>query len=69
LLDILLNLRDKPSDTSIFYEYNIRDAIENKYLCDYQFIFPIFEQDVPSTGICELGAVRVVGIDLFEVTP
>jgi hypothetical protein len=30
---------------------------------------PIFEQDVPSTGICELEAFRVVGIDLFKVTP
>ena len=36
---------DKPKDDSIFYEYKVRQAIEDGYLCDYQFVFPIFEQE------------------------
>jgi superfamily II DNA or RNA helicase len=37
---------DKPEDddNSIFYEYKVRQAIEEGYLCDYQFVFPIFEE-------------------------
>lgn len=35
---------DPPEDMSLFYEYKVRRAIEEDYLCDYQFIFPIFEQ-------------------------
>jgi len=37
---------DEPNDDSLFYEYKIRQAIEERYLCDYQFIFPIFEQEL-----------------------
>jgi superfamily II DNA or RNA helicase len=36
---------DKPEDDSIFYEYSVRQAITEGYLTDYQFVFPIFEQD------------------------
>jgi superfamily II DNA or RNA helicase len=36
---------DKPDDTSLFYEYKVRQAIEEGYLCDYQFVFPIFEKE------------------------
>jgi superfamily II DNA/RNA helicase len=36
---------DPPDDDSLFYEYKVRRAIEEEYLCDYQFVFPIFEQD------------------------
>jgi superfamily II DNA or RNA helicase len=36
---------DKPTDDSLFYEYSIRKAINEGYLCDYQFIFPIFESE------------------------
>ena len=36
---------DRPEDNSLFYEYKIRQAIDDGYLCDYQFVFPIFEQD------------------------
>jgi len=35
---------DTPNDDSAFYEYTMRQAIVDGYLCDYQFIFPIFEQ-------------------------
>ena len=35
---------DKPEDDSLYYEYKVRQAISDGYLCDYQFIFPIFEQ-------------------------
>jgi hypothetical protein len=35
---------DKPEDGSLFYEYKVRQAIQDGYLCDYQFVFPIFEQ-------------------------
>jgi len=36
---------DRPNDNSLFYEYKIRQAISDGYLCDYQFVFPIFEQE------------------------
>jgi superfamily II DNA or RNA helicase len=36
---------DKPKDDSLFYEYKLRQAINEGYLCDYQFVFPIFEQE------------------------
>jgi superfamily II DNA or RNA helicase len=36
---------DRPEDDSLFYEYKIRKAIDDGYLCDYQFVFPIFEQE------------------------
>ena len=36
---------DNPEDDSLFYEYHVRQAITEGYLCDYQFVFPIFEQD------------------------
>ena len=36
---------DKPKDGSLFYEYKLRQAINEGYLCDYQFVFPIFEQE------------------------
>lgn len=35
---------DNPNDETLFYEYKVRQAISDGYLCDYQFIFPIFEQ-------------------------
>ena len=35
---------DKPDDKSLFYEYKVRQAIEEGYLCDYQFVFPIFDE-------------------------
>jgi superfamily II DNA or RNA helicase len=35
---------DNPNDDTLFYEYKVRQAISDGYLCDYQFIFPIFEQ-------------------------
>ena len=35
---------DKPDDETLYYEYKVRQAISDGYLCDYQFIFPIFEQ-------------------------
>jgi len=36
---------DPPDDDSLFYEYKVRQAIEEEYLCDYQFVFPIFEKE------------------------
>jgi superfamily II DNA or RNA helicase len=36
---------DKPEDDSLYYEYKVRQAISDGYLCDYQFIFPIFQQE------------------------
>jgi superfamily II DNA or RNA helicase len=36
---------DPPTDDSLFFEYKVRKAIDEGYLCDYQFIFPIFEQE------------------------
>jgi superfamily II DNA or RNA helicase len=36
---------DQPKDDSLFYEYKLRQAINEGYLCDYQFVFPIFEQE------------------------
>jgi superfamily II DNA or RNA helicase len=36
---------DPPIDDSFFFEYKVRQAIEDGYLCDYQFVFPIFEQE------------------------
>ena len=36
---------DQPKDGSLFYEYKLRQAINEGYLCDYQFVFPIFEQE------------------------
>ena len=36
---------DPPNDDSLFFEYKVRKAIEEGYLCDYQFVFPIFEQE------------------------
>ena len=36
---------DPPDDDSLFYEYKVRRAIEEGYLCDYKFVFPIFEQE------------------------
>ena len=36
---------DPPEDDSLFYEYKVRQAIDEGYLCDYQFVFPIFEQE------------------------
>ena len=36
---------DNPEDDSLFYEYKVRQAITEGYLTDYQFVFPIFEQD------------------------
>jgi superfamily II DNA or RNA helicase len=36
---------DKPEDDSIFYEYSVRQAITDGHLVDYQFVFPIYEQD------------------------
>ena len=36
---------DKPTDDSLFYEYSVRKAINEGYLCDYQFVFPIFESE------------------------
>ena len=36
---------DLPEDDSLFYEYKVRQAIEEGYLCDYQFVFPIFKQE------------------------
>jgi superfamily II DNA/RNA helicase len=36
---------DKPKDGSLFYEYKLRQAINEGYLCDYQLVFPIFEQE------------------------
>jgi hypothetical protein len=35
---------DSPADNSLFYNFNIRDAINQGYLCDYQFVIPIFKQ-------------------------
>jgi superfamily II DNA or RNA helicase len=32
-------------DGSLFYEYKVRKAIEEGYLCDYQFVFPIFDKE------------------------
>jgi len=36
---------DNPEDDSLYYEYSVRQAITDGYLVDYQFVFPIFEQD------------------------
>jgi superfamily II DNA or RNA helicase len=36
---------DSPTDDSLFFEYKVRQAIDEGYLCDYQFVFPIFEQE------------------------
>ena len=36
---------DPPTDDSLFFEYKVRKAIDEEYLCDYQFVFPIFEQE------------------------
>ena len=36
---------DSPEDDSLFFEYKVRQAIDEGYLCDYQFVFPIFEQE------------------------
>ena len=36
---------DPPIDDSLFFEYKVRQAIDEGYLCDYQFVFPIFEQE------------------------
>ena len=36
---------DPPTDGSLFFEYKVRQAIDEGYLCDYQFVFPIFEQE------------------------
>lgn len=36
---------DPPTDDSLFFEYKVRQAIDEGYLCDYQFVFPIFEQE------------------------
>jgi superfamily II DNA or RNA helicase len=36
---------DKPEDESLFYEYKVRQAIQDGYLCDYEFVFPIFERE------------------------
>jgi len=37
---------DKPDeDGSLFYEYKVRQAIQEGYLCDYQFVFPIFDEE------------------------
>ena len=36
---------DPPTDGSLFFEYKVRHAIDEGYLCDYQFVFPIFEQE------------------------
>ena len=36
---------DPPTDDSLFFEYRVRQAIDEGYLCDYQFVFPIFEQE------------------------
>ena len=36
---------DPPTDDSLFFEYKVRQAINEGYLCDYQFVFPIFEQE------------------------
>jgi len=36
---------DPPTDESLFFEYKVRQAIDEGYLCDYQFVFPIFEQE------------------------
>ena len=35
---------DKPEDGSLYYEYKVRQAIQDGYLCDYEFVFPIFER-------------------------
>jgi len=37
----------------IFYEKNIRDMINNKYLCDYTINIPIFTDDPTNKNICE----------------
>ena len=36
-----------------FYEKNIRDMINNKYLCDYTINIPIFTDDPTNKNICE----------------
>jgi superfamily II DNA or RNA helicase len=36
---------DPPTDDSLFFEYKVRQAIDEGYLCDYQFVFPIFEKE------------------------
>ena len=36
---------DQPDDDSYFFEYKVRQAIDEGYLCDYQFVCPIFGQE------------------------
>lgn len=37
----------------IYYKQDIRDMIEQKYLCDYNIHIPIFTNDPTNTNICE----------------
>ena len=36
-----------------YYKKDIRDMIENKYLCDYNIHIPIFNDDITNINICE----------------
>jgi len=36
-----------------YYKKNIRDMIEQKYLCDYNIHIPIFRDDITNKNICE----------------
>ena len=51
--NVYLSATIDAQDGFIYYEKNIRDMINNKYLCDYTLNIPIFTDDPTNKNICE----------------
>jgi len=50
---ILMSATIDSHEDFLYYEYSIREAINNGYLTDYQLIFPIFTDDPSDKNIAE----------------
>jgi len=51
--NVYLSATIDPQEGFTYYEKNIRDMINNKYLCDYTINIPIFTDDPTNKNICE----------------
>jgi superfamily II DNA or RNA helicase len=51
--NVYLSATINEQDGFLFYKKDIRDMIENKYLCDYLINIPIFKNDPTNTNVCK----------------
>jgi superfamily II DNA or RNA helicase len=51
--NVYLSATIDPQDKFLYYEKNLREMIDKKYLCDYTINIPIFTDDPTNKNICE----------------